>query len=91
MVVPLAAHRSYLTRFLCCGMSLREYTQSSKPVSTRNHRLLILSVTKRRSLVGVHTCADADARCVSFPVGMRCRDTYTFVPVFRIGEGTSKR
>jgi hypothetical protein len=43
-------------------------------VSTRNRRLLVLSVTKRRPLFGVQTCSAADFRCVKFPVGGRRRD-----------------
>jgi hypothetical protein len=59
-------------------------------VSTRNRRLLILSVTKRRPLDGVQTCAAVDACCVSFPAGGRRRAAYTFVPGLRIGDGTGR-
>jgi hypothetical protein len=59
-------------------------------VSTRDRRLLILSMTKMRPLVGVQTCSTVDARCVGFPAGGRCRAAYTFVPGFHIGVGTSR-
>jgi hypothetical protein len=52
------------------------YAQRSEPVSTRNHRLLILSVMKRWPVVVVHTCTAV----VVFLVGGKSRAVYTFVP-----------
>jgi hypothetical protein len=71
MVMQLAAQRLYLTRSLRRGTSLWGYTQRSKPVSSRNCRLLDLSVTKRRPVVVEQTCATGDGCCFSFPAGGR--------------------
>jgi hypothetical protein len=46
------------------GTSRRGYTQRSEPVSTRNCRVLILSVMKRRPVVA-QTCA-VDVYCFSY-------------------------
>jgi hypothetical protein len=59
-------------------------------VSTRNCRLVFLSVMKRRPVVMVQTRAAADVRCVSFPVGGRRRDEFISAPCHRNGGGTSR-
>jgi hypothetical protein len=87
MFVSLAAQ---LTRSLRRGMSLRAYTRRSEPVSTRNCRLLSLSVMNKWSVIVEQTCAAVDVRYISFPASDRRRAEYMFEPWLRSGDGTSK-
>jgi hypothetical protein len=59
-------------------------------MSTRNCRLLSLSVMMRRPVIVAHACTVVDVRCVRFPADGRRRAEYTFAPGLHSGNGTSR-